>query len=75
MRKSPPWSHLSSTISRDGTVSLKVRTSISTLTAIPWPKATSTRKTQQLLADYQLIQYDITTGKNYLKDTDFMDLP
>ena len=44
MRKSPPWSHLSSTISRDGTVSLKVRTSISTLTAIPWPKATSTRK-------------------------------
>ena len=32
-------------------------------------------ETQQLLADYQLIQYDITTGKNYLKDTDFMDLP
>ena len=27
------------------------------------------------LADYKLIQYDITTGKNYLKDTSFMDLP
>ena len=32
-------------------------------------------ETKQLLADYQLIQYDITAGKNYLKDTDFMDLP
>ena len=32
-------------------------------------------ETKQLLADYQLIQYDITTGKNYLKDTSFMDLP
>lgn len=32
-------------------------------------------ETKQLLADYKLIQYDITTGKNYLKDTDFMDLP
>lgn len=31
--------------------------------------------TKQLLADYRLIQYDITTGKNYLKDTSFMDLP
>lgn len=31
--------------------------------------------TKQLLADYKLIQYDITTGKNYLKDTSFMDLP
>lgn len=30
---------------------------------------------KQLLADYKLIQYDITTGKNYLKDTSFMDLP
>jgi hypothetical protein len=26
------------------------------------------------LHDYQLIQYDISTGKNYLKDTDFMAL-
>ncbi|MBT1170729.1 LTA synthase family protein [Bifidobacterium sp. SO4] len=32
-------------------------------------------ETKQLLADYKLIQYDITTGKNYLKDTDFMTLP
>ncbi|MBT1163771.1 LTA synthase family protein [Bifidobacterium felsineum] len=32
-------------------------------------------ETQQLLADYKLIQYDITAGKNYLKDTDFMTLP
>ena len=32
-------------------------------------------ETKQLLADYQLIQYDITSGKNYLKDTDFMQLP
>lgn len=31
-------------------------------------------ETKQLLADYRLIQYDITTGKNYLKDTSFMDL-
>ena len=33
------------------------------------------KKTQQLVDDYKLIQYDITTGKNYLKDTSFMDLP
>ena len=33
------------------------------------------KETQQLLADYKLIQYDITAGKNYLKDTDFMTLP
>ena len=32
-------------------------------------------ETKQLLADYRLIQYDITTGKNYLKDTSLMDLP
>ena len=32
-------------------------------------------ETKQLMADYKLIQYDITTGKNYLKDTSFMDLP
>lgn len=32
-------------------------------------------ETKRLLADYRLIQYDITTGKNYLKDTSFMDLP
>lgn len=31
--------------------------------------------TEQLMEDYRLIQYDITAGKNYLKDTDFMRLP
>lgn len=30
---------------------------------------------KQLLEDYQLIQYDITCGKNYLKALSFMDLP
>ena len=33
------------------------------------------KETKQLLADYKLIQSDITAGKNYLKDTDFMTLP
>lgn len=33
------------------------------------------KETKQLLADYKLIQYDITAGKNYLKDMDFMTLP
>lgn len=33
------------------------------------------KETKQLLADYKLIQYDITAGKNYLKGTDFMTLP
>ena len=33
------------------------------------------KETKQLLAEYKLIQYDITAGKNYLKDTDFMTLP
>ena len=33
------------------------------------------KETKQLLADYKLIQYDITAGKNYLKDTAFMTLP
>lgn len=33
------------------------------------------KETKQLLADYKLIQYDITAGKNYIKDTDFMTLP
>ena len=33
------------------------------------------KETKQLLADYKLIQDDITAGKNYLKDTDFMTLP
>jgi phosphoglycerol transferase MdoB-like AlkP superfamily enzyme len=30
---------------------------------------------KSMLADYKLIQYDITVGKNFLKDTTFMDLP
>ncbi|MFD0704440.1 sulfatase-like hydrolase/transferase [Alloscardovia venturai] len=32
-------------------------------------------KTRQLLADYKLIQYDITAGKHYLKSTSFMSVP
>lgn len=30
---------------------------------------------KQLLEDYKLIQYDITAGEHYLKDTSFMALP
>lgn len=41
----------------------------------PMAESDFNTETKQLLADYQLIQYDITAGKNYLKDTDFMDLP
>jgi phosphoglycerol transferase MdoB-like AlkP superfamily enzyme len=41
----------------------------------PMSEADFDDATKQLLADYRLIQYDITTGKNYLKDTDFMNLP
>lgn len=33
------------------------------------------KRTQQLVDDYKLIQYDITTGRNYLKSLGFMDLP
>ena len=33
------------------------------------------KKTRQLVDDYKLIQYDITTGRNYLKGLGFMDLP
>ena len=33
------------------------------------------KETKQLVEDYKLIQYDITTGHNYLKDLGFMDLP
>lgn len=32
-------------------------------------------QTQELLEDYKLIQYDITAGEQYLKDTQFMNLP
>ncbi|WP_053087115.1 hypothetical protein [Alloscardovia omnicolens] len=31
-------------------------------------------QTKQLLDDYKLIQYDITAGKNYLKNTGFMKI-
>ena len=31
-------------------------------------------QTKQLLGDYKLIQYDITAGKNYLKNTGFMKI-
>lgn len=41
----------------------------------PMAESDFDEETKQLLADYRLIQYDITAGKNYLKDTDFMDLP
>ena len=35
----------------------------------------SMNKTQkQLLADYKLVQYDQTSGKNYLKESDFMSV-
>ena len=35
----------------------------------------SMSKTQkQLLADYNLVQYDQTSGKNYLKESDFMSV-
>ena len=33
------------------------------------------KKSRQLLHDYRLIQYDITAGKHYLRNTDFMKLP
>lgn len=33
-----------------------------------------TKEMKDLLEDYKLIQYDITSGKNYLKQTDFMNL-
>ncbi|WP_243387025.1 LTA synthase family protein [Bifidobacterium primatium] len=33
------------------------------------------KETQRLLADYKLIQYDITAGKGYLRDTSFMTMP
>lgn len=33
------------------------------------------KEQKSLLKDYKLIQYDITVGKNYLKNLGFMDLP
>lgn len=33
------------------------------------------KATKAMLHDYKLIQYDMSVGKNYLKDTGFVDLP
>lgn len=33
------------------------------------------KEAKTMLHDYQLIQYDMNVGKNYLKDTGFVDLP
>ena len=38
-------------------------------------KKNLSKQAKQLLHDYQLIQYDMSIGKNYLKDTGFVDLP
>lgn len=32
-------------------------------------------KAKQLLADYKMVQYDMSVGKNYLMDLGFMDVP
>ena len=55
----------------------KVRTSTLTPRAgYPWPKSGFRRRDQAADGGLQSShQYDITTGKNYLKDTSFMDLP
>lgn len=37
-------------------------------------KENLSKEMKDLLEDYKLIQYDITSGKNYLKQTDFMNL-
>ena len=63
MPRSPPWSRRSSTTSKAGTVSLKVRTSISNAKGNPMAEDDFDAETKQLLADYKLIQYDITTGR------------
>lgn len=41
----------------------------------PMAESDMDEETLQLLEDYKLIQYDITAGENYLKDTSFMDAP
>lgn len=41
----------------------------------PLQDADLTDEQRQLLNDYKLIQYDVTAGKGYLRDTGFMDLP
>ncbi|WP_241218872.1 LTA synthase family protein [Bifidobacterium dolichotidis] len=41
----------------------------------PMSVADMSKDTRELLHDYELIQYDITAGNHYLKDTNFMNLP
>lgn len=41
----------------------------------PMAVADMDKKTRDLLEDYRLIQYDITCGKHYLKNTDFLNIP
>lgn len=36
---------------------------------------TLSSKAKQLLADYKMVQYDMSVGKNYLMDLGFMDVP
>lgn len=36
---------------------------------------TLSSKAKQLLADYKMVQYDMSVGKNYLMDMGFMDVP
>lgn len=40
----------------------------------PMIASSMSKKTKQLLHDYRLIQYDITAGKHYLKNTNFFDI-
>ena len=39
------------------------------------PAKNFSEATKAMLHNYLLIQYDMTVGKNYLKDTGFVDLP
>lgn len=41
----------------------------------PMAESDMDEQTRQLLEDYLLIQYDVTAGSNYLRDTGFMDAP
>ena len=41
----------------------------------PIDEADLTDEQRQLLDDYKLVQYDVTAGKGYLRDTGFMDVP
>lgn len=41
----------------------------------PMAYADMSKETKRLLDDYKLIQYDITAGKNYVRNTDFFKMP